>query len=154
MIGNFCWADTIYVPGEYPTIQEGIDATVDGDTVLVADGTYTRDGNKNLDYNGKAITVKSENGADETIIDCEGDGRGFYFHSEEGLDSILEGFTIQNGSAEEGGGIYCNSSSPTITNCTIERNTASGFLGDGGGIFCKTTVFIIVGEALSQIIPP
>jgi hypothetical protein len=66
--------------GDFLTIQEGIDAAVNGDTVLVKDGTYTGAGNKNLDYGGKAITVESENGAEFTIIDCENDGRGIYFH--------------------------------------------------------------------------
>jgi len=65
-------------PGEYQTIQAAIGAALDGDTVLVADGTYTGEGNKNLDFKGKAIIVRSENGASATIIDCEGEGRGFF----------------------------------------------------------------------------
>ena len=82
-------ADTIHVPADQPTIQAGIDAAADGDVVLIADGVYTGPDNKNLDFAGKAITVRSENGRDKCIIDCEEDGRGFYFHSAEGADSIL-----------------------------------------------------------------
>jgi hypothetical protein len=131
----------------YSTIQKGIDSAVDGDTVLVADGTYTGDGNRDLDFNGKAITVTSENGAEATIIDCQGrkeePHRGFYFHSGETLSSVVDGFTIKNGygPAEPfsssiysvGGGIYCTNSSPTIINNIITGNTAEY----GGGIQCS-----------------
>ena len=117
-------------------IQVGINTADAGDTVVVADGTYTGGGNKNLDFGGKAITVRSESGPETCIIDCENDGRGSYFHSGEGPDSILDGFTIRNGSTEYdeyGGGIKCYPvSSPTITNCTISGNLAER----GGGIFC------------------
>ena len=95
-------AAMIRVPGDYPTIQAGIDAAADGDTVLVADGIYTGAGNKNLDFKGKAITVSAENGAESTIIDCEGAGRGFYFHSRETSESVVSGFTIKNGSPGSG----------------------------------------------------
>ena len=132
---------TIRVPSDYSTIQAAIDVALDGDTVLVADGIYTGPGNKNLDFLGKAITVKSENGPEHCIIDCEGSGRGFYFREGEGNDSLLQGFTIRNGYFGEewdrddamGAGIFCNGSSPTISNCVIKDNRT---YWDGGGIGC------------------
>lgn len=125
-------AATIHVPDDYAMIQDGIDASVDGDTVLVAAGTYTGSGNKDLDFSGKAIILKSENSLDETIIDCEDEGRGFYFHNNEDVGSRLEGFTIINGNEVYGGGITCHNSSPAITNCTITGNIAVL----GGGLSC------------------
>ena len=133
---SFTLADTIYVnwdgSGDYITIQEGIDAAVGGDEVVVADGTYTGDGNRDIDFLGKAITVRSENGAENCIIDCEYDGRGFYFQSGEDANSVLDGFSVINGySGYDGGGIYCANSSPTVTNCTFSSNGAYF----GGGMY-------------------
>ncbi len=48
-------AATIHVPGDQLNIQAGIDAAVDGDIVLLADGTYTGVGNYNIDFSGKSI---------------------------------------------------------------------------------------------------
>ncbi len=126
-------ADTLRVPSEYATIQAAIDASVDGDVVEIDDGTYTGTGNKDLDFVGKAITVRSASGDPALcIIDCENDGRGFYFHNAEGPDSIVLGLTITNGSASSGGGVYCRDfSSPALTNCTISGNSASN---GGGGV--------------------
>jgi len=130
LIASIAWSAIIHVPADQPTIQAGIDAAVDGDTVLVADGTYTGLGNKNLDFTGKAITVASENGAENCIIDCEGDGRGFYFHSGEGENSVVEGLTIYNGFADDGGGMYNYHSSPT--DCTCSSNSTNWWCGGGG----------------------
>ena len=129
---------TYYVPDNFGSIQEALSSpsVVNGDYIIVRDGTYTGANNKNLDFGGKAITLRSENGAANCTIDCEGDGRGFYFHSGETSASVVDGFTIINGSPPLGGGaIYCfAASSPTITNCVITNNT--GILG--GGILCNS----------------
>ena len=131
-------ADINRVPLDYPTIQAAIDASLNGDTVLVAPGTYTGDGNRDIDFMGKAITVKSEEGPQTCIIDCQGSPnephRGFYFHNSEDTNSVVEGFTITNGydTYNMGGGIYCDASSPHIENCIVSANTALF----GGGIAC------------------
>ncbi len=90
-------AAVLAVPGSYRTIQSAIDAAHTGDTVLVADGTYTGEFNKDLDLYGKAITVESENGPVNCIIDCEADGRGFNINKRETSSTIIRGFTIRNG---------------------------------------------------------
>ncbi|GAI06422.1 unnamed protein product, partial [marine sediment metagenome] len=142
-------AATIYVDangtGDYTTIQAAINAANDDDTVLVADGVYTGKGNRDIDFRGKAITVRSENGPNNCIIDCNGTEvyphRGFYFYSGEDANSIVDGFTITNGYAMWGGGIYCNQSSPTVVNCTFSGNLVySSSCGDprvayGGGMY-------------------
>ncbi|MHC4060626.1 MAG: choice-of-anchor Q domain-containing protein, partial [Planctomycetota bacterium] len=132
------WPATRLVPSQYATVQDAINACVDGDAVIVAPGTYTGAGNRNINFFGKAITVRSTDPNDPnivaaTIIDCNGSGRGFHFHSGEDADSILAGLTITNGYAYEGAGIYCYDSGPTITNCTISNNTGRWY---GAGIYC------------------
>lgn len=147
-------AAILYVPSQYTTIQKGIDAAVNGDTILVANGTYTGEGNKNLDFGGKAITVQSENGPEKTIIDCGGTGRGYYFHSGEHASSVVRGFTIKNDlvlgnypNTVNSGGILCsNNSSPTITNNIITNNRADR----GGGIGCVNSSPIIINNTISQ----
>jgi hypothetical protein len=133
----------------YDAIQEGIDSLCHTGAVLVADGTYTGDGNRDIDFLGKAITVRSQNGPETCIIDCQRDWehnpRGFYFHLGENVDSVVEGFTITNGYAHEGGGIYCAYSSPTITNNTITANWADL----GGGIYCDSSSPIITDNIIA-----
>ena len=127
LCSSTAFAAVIHVPGDYRTIQAAIDAASDGDTVVVADGTYGGRGNKNIDFNGKELTVQSQNGPEHCVIDCGGQGRGFYFHSGELEDAVVAGFTITNGRMSDyGGGIYIVGSSPTITHCIIVNNRVIG----------------------------
>jgi predicted outer membrane repeat protein len=124
--------------GDAPTIQAGIDSAAAADTVLLANGTYLGDGNRDINYFGKAITVRSEIGiADSCIINCEGSDtdfhRGFYLNSGELRSSVLDGVTIMNAYAPDGGGVYCHTASPAINNCVFKSNTA---VSNGGGLYC------------------
>ena len=121
---------TIHVPDDQATIQGGIDVAVDGDFVLVAPGTYL----ENIDFLGKRFTLRSEEGPFQTIIDGGGFASVVSFVTGEPSTSVIEGFTIKNGFAEDGGGITMTTHvSPTIRNCRIVDNIA---FGNGGGISC------------------
>jgi hypothetical protein len=128
---------TLHVPGEYPTIQEAILAAGMDDTVLVAPGTYE----ENIDFLGKAITVKSSAGPEATIIDGNQNGVVAAFSNMEDLDSVLSGFTITNGT----GGVLCFISSPKITNNIITENSHS----NGAGIFCMLASPLIANNIIT-----
>ena len=138
------------VPSQYSTIQAAINAAGVGDIVIVAPGIYTGNGNRDIDFLGKAITVRSTDPNNPyvvaaTIIDCQGTNhRGFKFINNESPASILEGLTITDANIEvmcEGGaGIYIDGASPTINKCVVTNNHAQLVPGSlcfcyGGGIF-------------------
>ncbi len=134
--------DILQVPSQYPTIQAAIDAAQPGDEVVIADGVYTGPGNKDLDFAGKPITVRSASGDPATcIIDCEQQGRGFRFHNGETAASVIQDLTIRNGNATYGGGgVYCIMASPTISNCCISGSTGIGWGGAVCGYSCSPTL--------------
>ena len=118
----------------YSAIQSAISDATNEDTVLVYDGTYI----ENINFLGKALSVKSVNGAESTIIDGNENGHVVTFNTNEGLDSVLEGFTIMHGKGTapygqyDGGGIYGVGVSPIINSCVIKSNSAQ--VG-GGGVY-------------------
>jgi len=147
---------TIHVPGDQPTIQAAIDYAMDGDTVLVDEGTYY----ENINFKGKAITVASNYMHDpdssyifNTIIDgsqsVNPDSTSVvYFISGEDTTSIIVGFTIQGGNGTpsswgdgfSGGGIFCAHSGSKIENNYIVDNhcIGGGNSMSGGGMFADT----------------
>ena len=141
--------------GDFPTIQAAIDGASDGDTILLASGVFSGDGNRDIDFVGKAITVGSEAGhPDSCLLDCQGAyqnyHRGFHFTSDEGPGSIIQGITIANGyvgPTSRGGGIYCETgTSPIIRDCVIRSCLAN----DGGGIFAHEATPAVEGCVIEE----
>ncbi len=140
----------IYIPSpSLATIQGGINYAVDGDTVLVNSGTYY----ENIDFKGKKIVVASwylldsdSSQISSTVIDGQyprnpDSASVVRFVGNEDTSAILKGFTLRNGTGinipgySYGGGIYCYSSSPQITDNIIENNASS----IGAGIYCENS---------------
>ncbi|UCE65884.1 MAG: T9SS type A sorting domain-containing protein [Candidatus Zixiibacteriota bacterium] len=128
-------ATIINIPADWPTIQQGIDASADGDTVLVQPGTYV----ENINFNGHNIVLGSllltsgdTSYIQQTIINGDSAGSVIKFENEENNTAVVKGLTITNGFAMNGGGIYCNGSYPSILNNIIINNCA---LSSGGGIY-------------------
>ena len=135
LFASYSFADIIHVPGDQPTIQAAINIAEDDDIVLVDDGIYV----ENINFYGKVITVGSLylttgdiNHITQTIIDGSANGSVVTFNNDEETGSVLIGFTITNGNAESGGGIYISEDSePTLNNLYVFGNTAT----DGGGLY-------------------
>jgi serine protease len=117
------------VPANHPTIQQAINASVNGDTIVVSPGTYV----ENINFLGKAITVISESGPQVTVIDGNQLGPVVCFISGEGRSSVLDGFIIRNGSSADssfqGGGIRMVNSSPTVIRNIITKNAGCEGIG-------------------------
>lgn len=142
-------ATIINIPGDYTTIQEGIDHSSDSDTVLVQPDTY----HENLNFNGHNVVLASlflTTGdtayISTTIVDGDSSRSIVAFENGEDTTAQVVGFTIRNGFARYGGGIHCQSSSPTITWNIVIANSADSA---GGGLFCRASDAIIASNRVS-----
>lgn len=146
----------------YTTIQAAVDAARDGDTIVVSPGTYTGTGNRDIDLQGKTLTLESTDPAnpsvvEATVIDCQGSvaqpHRGFYAVDFAGE---ISGLTIVNGVATAGGGVYCQGSALVLRHCHILDNATlpgdaktSTDGGAGAGVYCVDSALEIVDCLIS-----
>jgi parallel beta-helix repeat protein len=171
-------AATLTVPGDYGAIQPALDAASAGDTILVAPGTYRGADNRNLSFGGKDLLLISSDGAEKTIIECDGAPHGIAFNRGETRAALIEGFTIRgadnrdiggglwltsgssptlracivadNHSDFYGGGIYISSGRPLIEDCVVRGNSVRGHTGRGGGIHCSAAEAEIRGCLIEE----
>ena len=145
--GPFAQAAILHVPSEQATIQSAINVAANGDTVLIAPGTYF----ENINFYGKAITVTSEQGPAGTIIDGGSAGPVVTFAASESTQSVLSGLTLQHGQASSaaynGGGIRIQNASPTISGNVITNNTAGS---NGGGISVQSGSPVITNNTIAN----
>ncbi len=146
----FAVAEIIEVPLQQPTIQDAVTAAADGDTVLVAAGTYV----ENIDLLGKAVTLISADGPETTILDGGQAGSTITVSAPpvarapgDGQTAVIEGFTITGGHSEFGGGIAVIEAGVLISGNVISGNTA-GY--SGGGIDLTRAVATVSGNLISS----
>jgi hypothetical protein len=165
-------AGVVYVDvgggGDYDNIKEAVAAALEGDTVLVAEGTYSGAANTAIEPDGKNVVLVSESGALVTTIDGGGIEYVIRYNDSEDSTSVLSGFTIANGYRNSGGGVSIYRSSPVIKDCIFLGNDADYggavyvryeeaapkirscvFIGnsctlDGGAIYLRTGAFAAV----------
>ncbi len=126
----------------FDAVQEAItnSHTVDGMTILVTNGWYAGTGNYAIDTKGKAITIRSWNGKDDTIITSLGLGEVFRFENGEDTNTVIQGLTLQANMARCSDGdcdwiniLHVAGSSPLIRDCTISDAGLSGVHCTGSG---------------------
>lgn len=118
-------AATLQVPGSYPTIQAAVNAAVNGDTIVLADGTYTGSGNWNVTVD-KTVTIKSANGPAACVVDLVGTG-SYGMRLAPGLSAgtlQIEGITFRNGSQSAISNFYSFVDATfRVVNCVFEDFT-------------------------------
>lgn len=97
----------------FAALKPALQAVLDGGTVIIRDGEYKGENNRELLLNHRTITIRSENGADRVIINPENETISFWLKNS---DSTIEGLTIFSGP------MLVHDSSPLITNCTFFKN--------------------------------
>jgi hypothetical protein len=162
----------IHVPGDFSGIQAAINASTNGDLILVAPGVY----HENIGFLGKAITLSSTNPADwnvvsNTIVQASGPGSVVAFAAGEGSNAVLAGLTLTGGGGTAntlynalynggsgygsvwGGGVYCYKASPTIVGNLIVGNSAFNWantnVGFGAGICCLESAALITRNLIA-----
>lgn len=155
--------------GDAPTIQAAVDRAFEGDTIMLAAGTFSGGGNRDITFGGKNLVITSASGPDSTIVEC-GDPYGsihwgFYLYSGEDSTSVIEGITIAHASIGgvrlfasspvirgcvidscitsgdgRGGAVYVDGGSPSIVSCTLVNNRVDT---NGGGIFCRESDVLV-----------
>jgi hypothetical protein len=138
----------VYVPRDYPTIQQAIDAANSSSLILVEPGTYL----ENIDFKGKPVKVKSVDGPKWTVIDGNQSSSVIVCNSGEDNKTILTGFTITNGiglssgSVRNGAGIFCEKANPIINGNIICSNLIQD--GNGAGIYCNDASPTIINNVI------
>jgi hypothetical protein len=142
-ITTHTFAMTFTVPGSSPTIQGAINLAANGDAIVVSAGVYV----ESIDFNGKNISLRSASGPALTTIIAAAATPVVQFHSGETTGAALDGFSITNGRPgfaapyfANGGGIFIDNASPTVTNNVIYNNVAC----NGGGIAVQNTSSAVI----------
>jgi hypothetical protein len=132
--------------GDFPTIQAAIDGATDGDIIELTNGVFSGHGNRDVDFLGKEVVVRSQSGdPDSCVVDCGGTSgeyhKAFIFISGETRLAGVEGLTILGGYSDLGGAVDIREySGPTLTNCIFTDNTADY----GGAVYCRSYSFPLI----------
>jgi len=112
------FAATLHVPGDFPLIQQALNAAQPGDTVRVAAGIFSGPGNRALDTRGKPLYLIGA-GPGGTLIDCAGQAGGFRLQGDGEARSLIRGFTVLHAVADRGAGLLCEGGRLRVESCAF-----------------------------------
>ncbi|TKJ32893.1 MAG: hypothetical protein CEE38_21980 [Planctomycetes bacterium B3_Pla] len=135
-------AATIYVPDDYATIQQAVNAANPGDQIIVRDGTYA----ENVDVNKDHLTIRSENGAEATIVQAANFGDHAFEVTADYVN--ISGFKVKGITTEYLiAGIYLNNTSY----CNIsDNNISSNYVFWGGIVLDNSSNTVICNNNASD----
>ena len=157
-------AGILNVPGDSPTIQGAIVLAADGDTILVAPGTYV----ETIDFLGKRLVIEGTGGAAATIIDADGGPTAVTADGAEPAGTALRGFTLTGGTGQDvivvdsslgdyhivtgGGGLYAGPGAHLdLSDCAITGNTiGTATFSYGGGVLAYACTLQITDCSFSN----
>jgi Peptidase family C25/Chlamydia polymorphic membrane protein (Chlamydia_PMP) repeat len=136
----------------YPVIQWAVDDADEGDEIVLDPGTYTGFGNREIDFFGKNLTLRSIDPADPaivaaTIIDAQGTMRIFEFYSGEDSRTLIQGFTL---TGANDCAIYCRNASPTVIGCVFSNNSGRGVYLNPGDMRIEDSRFETNGGGIEN----
>ena len=142
----------LHVPTEYATIQAAVTAAVESDTVLVADGTYSGSGNRDILLGGKNLAIMSEHGPLATVLDINGAWEDFHqgikLTGGSYVSTLIQGFSFRDAYGLMGGAIFCAAhTGPVIDNCTFISNRAAY---GGGAIYCDAYSSVVITRCVFE----
>ncbi|MEE8576871.1 MAG: right-handed parallel beta-helix repeat-containing protein, partial [candidate division Zixibacteria bacterium] len=156
-IFNRTWYVKADGSGDAPTIQAAVDSALTGDSILVAAGTYTGTGNRDITFYSKNLTLLSEDGAELTIIDCQGsvsdEHQALILQGGQDTSTVIDGLTITGSYMSDWneGAIRLTSSSAIIRNCVVTANTGHGIYQPYGSIYLFLDSCEISGHSWSGV---
>lgn len=135
--GDDAWSGTsracVAPAGPKATIGAALADASAGDAIVIADGVYAE---HDLDLAGRDLTIRSEHGADDCVIDCAYQGRAFLVAPKQGRDAQFIELTIRRGGSltetMDGGAFNLVDASPTFRGCAFETCSVRG---RGGAIY-------------------
>ncbi len=140
------------VPTDYPTLQAAVDASDNFDCILLAPGIYTGPGNRDVNIDGKILSISMLGVQGEVVLDLQGSATephyGLNIQGYGWATVFISNLTMRQGYSDDAGGaaVHGEEVELVISSCRFEDNVSlnSGgavYNSDMGDVCCMDSVF-------------